>query len=81
LIVPLPQHVPADVLRDYLADELSDFERQRVERAIRDDAETASAVEIIGNGEKKIRDRLELNEEIPAAWLAIVSRWELTGRR
>ena len=73
-------HVTPDVLRDYLEGQLSEFERQRVERAIRDDYEIARAFRMIREGTEVIRARLDLDEEVPVDWLAIISRWDLSAK-
>jgi anti-sigma factor RsiW len=69
--------VTPDVLRDYLDGRLSQFERQRIERAVQEDREIAQAIRMIKEGTEVIRARLELQEEIPVEWLAIISRWDL----
>jgi anti-sigma factor RsiW len=75
--VPRRTGVTPDVLRDYLEGRLSDLERERVELAIRDDQEITRAFQMIREGTDVLRARLELNEEIPAEWLSIISRWDL----
>jgi hypothetical protein len=72
--------VTADVLRDYLERRLNDFERHRVEHAIRDDKEIARAFQMIQEGTQIIRARLDLDVEVPVEWLAIISRWDLSGK-
>jgi anti-sigma factor RsiW len=74
------REVTPDVLRDYLEDRLSGFERRRIERAIRDDQEVAHAFKKIREGAEVIRERLEIDEEVPPEWLAVISRWDLRGK-
>jgi anti-sigma factor RsiW len=74
--VPTATKITADLLHDYLSGGLSESERQRVERAIRDDPEITRAFEMIRTGANVLRKRLQLPTDIPVEWLAIISRWE-----
>jgi anti-sigma factor RsiW len=79
-VLATTSEVTPDVLRDYLEDRLSGFERQRIERVIRNDQEVARAFKMIREGTEVIRERLKLDEEVPPEWLAVISRWDLRGK-
>ena len=67
--------IRADELQDYLSGSLTGLARERVAIAIQNDAEIAHAFRLIRSGAKRLRSRRELQTEIPADWLAIISRW------